>query len=102
VALFHDHSPRPEPEHRRNYGRAARRRAGFDVGGVAAAEDSAVGVAAEVRGDYEIVRELGRGGLRIAFEALDRRLDLRVPVKMIQFNTGSNAAIERSIETSSA
>ncbi len=41
-------------------------------------------------GPYEIVRELGRGGMGVVYEAIERPLDRRVAIKVLPFSSASD------------
>src|SRR4051812_9151762 len=45
-------------------------------------------------GNYQIIREIGRGGMGVVYEALDARLDRRVAIKTIDLPHDDSVAPE--------
>src|SRR5690348_10956953 len=45
-------------------------------------------------GNYQIIREIGRGGMGVVYEGLDTRLDRRVAIKTIDLPTDDSISPE--------
>ncbi|MBX7106761.1 MAG: serine/threonine protein kinase, partial [Gemmataceae bacterium] len=50
-------------------------------------------------GPYRIVREIGRGGMGIVYEAVDDRLKRRAAIKMVRFGVGISDEAMRRFQT---
>jgi hypothetical protein len=67
-------------------------RAGSAAGAISEGDDSADDMAgAEPLGDFLLVRELGRGGMGVVYEAIQRSLNRKVALKVLPFAAALDA-----------